>query len=68
MVFISGMIAQMDSARVLIARCKAAGKTVVAGAPLLMSAHGDFGEVDHYVLKEAGVTLPDFLRDFEEGA
>src|SRR5512135_556658 len=33
-VFISGMIAQRDSARELIARCHAAGKIIVAGGPL----------------------------------
>jgi radical SAM superfamily enzyme YgiQ (UPF0313 family) len=68
LVFISGMIAQSGSARALIARCKAAGKTVVAGGPLFTSAHADFGEVDHFVLNEAEVTLPDFLRDLRSRA
>ena len=66
-VFISGMIAQRDSARALIARCKTAGKTVVAGGPLFTSGHADFGEVDHFVLNEAELTLPEFLRDLEAG-
>jgi radical SAM superfamily enzyme YgiQ (UPF0313 family) len=68
LVFISGMLAQGDSARALIARCRAAGKTVVAGGPLFTLAHEQFPEVDHFVLNEAEVTLPDFLRDFERGA
>jgi radical SAM superfamily enzyme YgiQ (UPF0313 family) len=67
LVFISGMIAQGESARRLIARCKAAGRTVVAGGPLFTSAHADYEEVDHFVLNEAEVTLPDFLRDLESG-
>jgi len=67
LVFISGMIAQREPARALIARCKAAGRTVVAGGPLFTSAHADFGEVDHFVLNEAEMTLPDFLRDLESG-
>lgn len=68
LVFISGMIAQRESARRLITRCKAAGKTVVAGGPLFTSAHADFGEVDHFVLNEAELTLPEFLSDLESGS
>ncbi|HEY1211286.1 MAG TPA: radical SAM protein, partial [Terracidiphilus sp.] len=64
-VFVSGMIAQRDSAHELIARCRAAGKTIVAGGPLFTLEHEQFPEVDHFVLNEAEVTLPEFLRDFE---
>jgi radical SAM superfamily enzyme YgiQ (UPF0313 family) len=67
-VFISGMIAQRDSARELIARCRAAGRTIVAGGPLFTLGHEEFPEVDHFVLNEAEVTLPEFLRDFAQGA
>jgi radical SAM superfamily enzyme YgiQ (UPF0313 family) len=67
-VFISGMIAQQDSAHELIARCRAAGKTVVAGGPLFTLGHEQFPEVDHFVLNEAEATLPEFLRDFAQGA
>jgi radical SAM superfamily enzyme YgiQ (UPF0313 family) len=67
-VFISGMIAQQDSARALIARCRAAGKRMVAGGPLFTLGHEQFPDVDHFVLNEAEVTLPQFLRDFEHGA
>lgn len=67
MVFISGMIAQRSSAKDLIARCHAAGKIVVAGGPLFTSEHADFVEVDHFILNEAEVTLPEFLKDLETG-
>jgi len=66
-VLISAMIVQRDSARALIARCRAAGKTVVAGGPLFTVEHARFPEVDHLVLNEAEVTLPEFLRDFARG-
>jgi radical SAM superfamily enzyme YgiQ (UPF0313 family) len=66
-VFISAMIAQQDSARELIGRCRAAGKTIVAGGPLFTLGHKQFPEVDHFVLNEAEVTLPEFLRDFLRG-
>jgi len=66
-VFVSAMIAQRNSARSLIARCRAAGKTVVAGGPLFTLEHEDFPEVDHFVLNEAEATLPEFLRDLERG-
>ncbi|MCL4178017.1 MAG: B12-binding domain-containing radical SAM protein [Verrucomicrobia bacterium] len=68
LVLVSGMIAQRDSARALIARCRAAGKTIVAGGPLFTLEHEHFPEVDHFVLNEAESTLPEFLRDFEQGA
>ncbi len=66
-VFIGAMIVQRDSAKALIARCRAAGKTIVAGGPLFTSAHEEFPGVDHFVLNEAEVTLPRFLRDFAQG-
>lgn len=66
-VMISAMIAQRPSAHELVARCKAAGKTVVAGGPLFSSEHEEFPAVDHFVLGEAEDALPEFLRDFAAG-
>jgi len=65
--FVSGMTVQRDSARRVIARCKEAGIRVVAGGPLFTIAHEDFEAVDHFVLNEAEVTLPAFLRDLQRG-
>lgn len=64
---VSAMVVQRDSARQVIARCKRSGLTVVAGGPLFSSEHGEFPEVDHFVLNEAEVTLRPFLEDFARG-
>lgn len=67
LVCIGAMIAQRESVKELVARCRAAGKTIVAGGPLFTSAHAEYPDVDHFVLNEAELTLPEFLRDFECG-
>lgn len=66
-VFIGAMAAQRGASHDLIARCRAAGKTIVAGGPLFTAEPDDFPDVDHLVLNEAEVTLPPFLRDLERG-
>lgn len=63
--FITGMVVQKASAQGIIARCKNAGVKVVAGGPLFTMEHEAFDGVDHFILNEAEITLPEFLRDFE---
>src|SRR5574340_174187 len=65
--FVGAMTIQRESARQAIARCKAAGLTVVAGGPLFIGEQDAFGDVDHFVLNEAELTLPPFLKDLEQG-
>jgi radical SAM superfamily enzyme YgiQ (UPF0313 family) len=64
---VSAMVLQRDSAREVIARCREKGVKVVAGGPLFSSEHSDFGDVDHFVLGEAEVALPEFLDDLAKG-
>ncbi len=67
LVLVSAMSAQRSSARAVIARCRAAGKTIVAGGPLFDAEQAGFPEVDHFVLGEAEATLAPFLADLEAG-
>jgi radical SAM superfamily enzyme YgiQ (UPF0313 family) len=66
-VFISAMAVQRESARQIITRCQKAGLKVVAGGPLFTDEHAEFGGVDHFILNEAELTLPPFLRDLNQG-
>jgi len=66
-VFISAMVVQREATQQLVTRCKAAGVRIVAGGPLFQSEHEKFKEVDHFVLNEAEVTLPQFLNDLDGG-
>ena len=65
--FVGGMVVQRQSARAVIARCKAADVPVVAGGPLFTTEHEEFPDVDHFVLNEAELTLPPFLADLGRG-
>jgi radical SAM superfamily enzyme YgiQ (UPF0313 family) len=64
---ISAMTVQRESSRRTIRTCKNAGLTVVAGGPLFTVEPENFSEVDHLVLNEAELTLPEFLRDLDSG-
>lgn len=65
MVFLSAMIVQKTSAQEIISRCKTMGKTIVAGGPAFTINPKKFYGVDHFVLNEAEVTLPRFLKDLK---
>lgn len=64
-VFISAMIVQKDSVKSLIKKCNDLGKRIVAGGPLFTSSYDEFEGIDHFVLGEAEITLPLFLKDLE---
>ena len=66
--FVSAMAVQRESARDVLARCRAAGLVTVAGGPLFTTEPEAFeGEADHLVLGEAEQTLPQFLADWVRG-
>ncbi len=66
MVFISAMTVQRDPAKRVIDRCKNAGLPIVAGGPLFTMEFDQFDDVDHLVLNEAEITLPEFLSDLDQ--
>ncbi len=66
-VFISAMVVQKDSVRDVLLRCKNAGVKTVAGGPLFTSEYELFDDVDHLVLNEGELTMPEFIRDLELG-
>ena len=49
MVFISAMIVQKESAQLVIKRCRAHGKKVVAGGPVFTTQHEQFEGIDHFI-------------------
>ena len=67
MVWISAMVVQRQSTHDIIKRCKRSGKIVVVGGPLFLEEWEQFPEVDHFILNEGELTLPDFIRDLANG-
>lgn len=66
-VFLSGMVVQINSFKEVIRRCNVLGTKVIAGGPLATTQQSDILGVDHFILNEAEITLPEFLRDLENG-
>lgn len=66
-VFITGMIIQKESFQQVVSRCRSLGVKVVAGGPMLTLERSEFTGIDHMILNEAEVTLPQFIQDLESG-
>ncbi len=66
-VFVSAMSVQSASADDVIRRCRELHVPVVAGGPHFTSSPELYPQVDHLVLDEAEMTLPEFCRDVENG-
>ncbi len=67
LVFISAMIAQKSSFDSVVALCNQMNVPVVAGGPYPTSSFEKITGVNHFVLNEAEITLPPFIKDYEEG-
>ncbi len=66
-VFLSAMNVQAKSAKEVIRICNQHNVKVVAGGPMFTHEHEHFPGVAHFVLNEAEITLPNFLKDLELG-
>jgi radical SAM superfamily enzyme YgiQ (UPF0313 family) len=66
-VFISAMSVQSDSVAMIIKQCKHLNARIVAGGPLFTEQYERYPEVDHLILNEAEITLPEFLNDLDNG-
>ncbi len=66
-VFISAMSIQSESANQVVERCKKLNVKIVAGGPLFTSSPEYYQNIDHLILNEAEITLPQFLNDLNKG-
>jgi len=66
-VFISAMYIQKDSVDYIIGECQKHDVKMVAGGPLFTQEYENYPEIDHFVLNEAELTLPLFLKDLATG-
>jgi len=66
-VFISAMYIQKESVNNVIKDCLRLKARIVAGGPLFTQDYEDYPMIDHFILNEAEITLPPFLKDLESG-
>ena len=66
-VFISGLDIQIKSFQNVVKKCNQKGIKVVAGGPMVTMDHTKFLGVDHFILNEAEITFPRFLKDLKAG-
>jgi radical SAM superfamily enzyme YgiQ (UPF0313 family) len=66
-VFISAMHIQTESVAKIMEECVRLKVKIVAGGPLFTQEFKNYPEVTHFILNEAEITLPPFLKDLSEG-
>ncbi len=64
-VFISAMYIQKESVNHVISECIEHNVKIVAGGPLFTQEYNNYPKIDHFILNEAEITLPPFLKDME---
>jgi radical SAM superfamily enzyme YgiQ (UPF0313 family) len=67
-VFISAMHIQKKSVDKVIDECIKHGVKIVAGGPLFTREYKNYSEIDHFILNEAEITLPLFMKDLNAGS
>jgi radical SAM superfamily enzyme YgiQ (UPF0313 family) len=66
-VFISAMYVQKESVNDVITICKKYSTEIVAGGPLFTQEYENYPQIDHFILNEAEITMPQFLNDLFSG-
>ena len=66
-VFISAMYIQKESVNYIIGECIKYNTKIVAGGPLFTQEYKNYPQIDHFILNEAEITLPQFLHDLHAG-
>lgn len=66
-IFLSGMYVQKASVNEILERCGQFSAKVIAGGPLFTQDYADYPSIDHFVLNEAEITMPQFLADWKKG-
>jgi radical SAM superfamily enzyme YgiQ (UPF0313 family) len=61
------MSVQSASVAMIIKQCKHLNAKIVAGGPLFTEEYDRYPEIDHLVLNEAELTLPEFIEDVTKG-
>ncbi len=67
-VFISAMYIQKKSVDKVIEECIKYGVKIVAGGPLFTREYKNYSQINHFILNEAEITLPLFLKDLNAGS
>ena len=66
-VFISAMYIQKESVNKVIEECMKYKVEMVAGGPLFTQEYQNYPQISHFILNEAEITLPPFLKDLKAG-
>jgi len=66
-VFISAIYIQQESVSKIIEECMKHKVKIVAGGPLFTQEFNNYPQIDHFILNEAEITLPLFLKNLDTG-